>query len=78
VATIRINRGKWQAIIRGTGYPQLPKSFELKKDAECWGREQEIESGYWVDRSEDQRTTLRSQPPLTDRFQTLTPQVFAW
>lgn len=67
MATIRQRGTKWQCIIKRTGYPLQAKSFDLKKDADKWGREQEqeIDSGHWVDRSEAQRTTLSE---LLDRY----------
>ncbi|HET7833193.1 MAG TPA: site-specific integrase [Gallionella sp.] len=60
MATIRQRGTKWQCIIKRTGYPPQTKTFELKRDAEKWGRlqEREIDSGQWVDRTEAERTTL--------------------
>lgn len=60
MATIRPMRGKWQAVVRRKGHPTLTKSFDLQKDAEKWGRQQErlIDSGQWVDRTEAEQTTL--------------------
>jgi len=43
MATIRINRGKWQAIVRRTGFPQQSKSFESKTNARKWARQKEAE-----------------------------------
>jgi integrase len=53
-------REKWQAIVRRKGYPAQSKSFELRKDAEKWGRQQErlIDAGEWVDRKEAHQTTF--------------------
>jgi integrase len=53
-------REKWQAIVRRKGYPAQSKSFELRKDAEKWGRQQErlIDAGEWVDRKEAHQTTV--------------------
>lgn len=60
MATIRQRGTKWQCIIKRTGYPIQTKTFDLKKDAEKWGRlqERDIDSGQWVDRTEAERTTL--------------------
>jgi integrase len=41
MATIRKRYGKWQAQIRRQGFPSLTKSFQSRKDAETWSREQE-------------------------------------
>lgn len=67
MATIRQRGTKWQCIIKRTGYPLITKTFELKKDAEHWGRQQEreIDSGHWVDRTEAHRLTLSD---LLDRY----------
>jgi len=43
MATVRINRGKWQAIVRRTGYPQQSKSFVSKINARKWARRKEAE-----------------------------------
>lgn len=60
MATIRPMRDKWQAIVRRKGYPSQCKSFELRKDAEKWARQQEraIDAGHWVDRTEAEQTIL--------------------
>ncbi len=60
MATIRAMRNKWQAIIRRKGYPALSKSFELRKDAEKWARQQErlMDAGEWADQTEARQTTL--------------------
>lgn len=67
MATIRQLKDKWQAIVRRKGYPAQSKTFELKKDAERWARQQErlMDAGHWVDRSEAERTTLGE---LLDRY----------
>ncbi|EBA03508.1 probable site-specific integrase/recombinase [Rhodobacteraceae bacterium HTCC2150] len=39
MATIRAHRGKWQAIIRRSGYPQQSKSFITKAHAVKWARQ---------------------------------------
>ena len=61
MATIRPMRDKWQCIVRRKGYPAKSKTFDLRKDAEKWGRQQErlIDSGQWVDRTEAEQTPLR-------------------
>lgn len=60
MATIRPMRDKWQCIIRRKGHPAQSKTFDLRKDAEKWGRQQErlIDAGQWVDRTEAEQTTL--------------------
>lgn len=60
MATIRPMRDKWQCIIRRKGHPAQSKTFELRKDAEKWGRQQErlIDAGQWIDRTEAEQTTL--------------------
>ena len=60
MATIRLFRKKWQAIVRRKGYPSQSKSFDLRKDAEKWARQQErlFDTHQWVDYSEAERTTL--------------------
>ncbi len=67
MATIRPMRDNWQAIVRRKGYPPQSKTFELKKDAEKWARQQErqIDTGEWVDRTEAHQTTLAD---LLDRY----------
>lgn len=68
MATIRQRGSKWQAIIKRQGYPTQTKSFELKKDAEKWARQQErkIDAGEWTDQSLSKLTTLSD---LLDRYQ---------
>jgi integrase len=39
MATIRVHRGKWQAIVRRVGYPQKSKSFISKAHAVKWARQ---------------------------------------
>lgn len=60
MATIRQRNDRWQAIVKRKGHPLLSNTFELKKDAEKWARQQErsIDTGEWVDRSAAQQTTL--------------------
>lgn len=51
---------QYQAIIRRKGYPAQTKTFESRADAERWAREVEanIDTGYFRDRREVERTTL--------------------
>ncbi len=51
---------QFQAIIRRKGYPSQTKTFESRADAERWIREVEanIDTGYFRDRREVERTTL--------------------
>ena len=68
MATIRQRGTRWQVIIKRKGHPPQSQTFELKKDAEKWGRLQErlMDAGQWVDRSEAEQTTLEE---LLDRYQ---------
>lgn len=68
MATIRQRGNRWQVIIKRKGHPPQSQTFELKKDAEKWGRLQErlMDAGQWVDRSEAEQTTLEE---LLDRYQ---------
>jgi integrase len=68
MATIRQRGNRWQVIIKRKGYPPQTKTFNLRKDAEKWGRLQErlIDAGQWVDRTEAEQTTLEE---LLDRYQ---------
>ena len=67
MATIRQRGNHWQCIVKRKGYPIQTKTFDLKKDAEKWARQQErsIDAGEWVDRTEAQQTTLDE---LLDRY----------
>ena len=67
MATIRERAGRWQAIIKRKGYPQQSRTFDLRKDAEKWARQQErqMDAGQWVDRTEAEQTTLAK---LLDRY----------
>ncbi len=69
MATIRSMRDKWQAVVRRKGYPAQSKTFDLRKDAEKWARQQEraIDAGQWVDRTEAEQTTLKE---LLERYAT--------
>lgn len=68
MATIRQRGPRWQVIIKRKGYPPQTKTFNLRKDAEKWGRLQErlMDAGQWVDRTESEQTTLEE---LLDRYQ---------
>lgn len=67
MATIRQRSGRWQAIVKRKGYPSQTKTFDLRKDAEKWARQQEraIDTGHWQDRTEAEQTTFWS---LLDRY----------
>lgn len=60
MATIRQRGNRWQCIIKRKGHPLLSNTFDLKKDAEKWARQQEraIDAGQWIDRTEAEQTTL--------------------
>lgn len=60
MATIRERNNRWQCIVKRKGYPLQSKTFNHKKDAERWAREQEssLDAGTWIDRTEAARTTL--------------------
>ena len=42
MATIRKHRSKWQAIVRRKGVGSKSKTFNIKRDAQRWAREQEL------------------------------------
>ncbi len=48
MATIRKRGAKWQVQIRRTGFPSVSRSFRVRKDAEAWARQTEVQA----DRSE--------------------------
>jgi len=48
MATIRKRGSKWQVQIRRTGFPAVTKPFRVRKDAEVWARQTEVQA----DRSE--------------------------
>jgi hypothetical protein len=69
MATIRRGGTKWQVQIRRVGFPSISRTFRIRKDAEAWARQTEVQA----DRSElltDPRvlhrivteTFVRSQP----------------
>jgi integrase len=51
MATIRQRGKNWQVIVKRKGYPLQSKTFDLKKNAEIWGRKQErlLDTGTWSD-----------------------------
>jgi integrase len=68
MASIRKHRDKWQVQIRRKGVPAVSRSFCLKRDAEIWARQFEIEvdqKGLPVDTSVLRKTTLRD---LVERY----------
>ena len=67
MATIRQRAERWQCIVKRKGYPTQSKTFDLKKDAEKWGRlqERQLDAGQWVDRTEAEQTTVGG---LLDRY----------
>lgn len=67
MATIRKRGNRWQCIVKRQGHPTHAQSFELKKDAEKWGRQQErlIDTGEWSDRIPVNQTTLKE---LLERY----------
>ncbi|WP_319237479.1 site-specific integrase [uncultured Propionivibrio sp.] len=60
MATIRQRGSRWQCIIKRKGHPTISQSFDIKRDAEKWGRQQErlMDAGQWVDISEAASTSL--------------------
>ncbi len=67
MATIRQRNNRWQVIVKRKGHPLQSKTFNLKKDAEKWARQQEqlMDAGQWVDRTEAEQTSLND---LLDRY----------
>ena len=67
MATIRQRGTRWQVIVKRKGYPTKSNTFDLKKDAEKWGRQQErlMDTGEWADTAPAQQTTLGE---LLDRY----------
>ncbi|WP_397473744.1 site-specific integrase [Pusillimonas sp.] len=43
MATVSSYRGKWKCQVRKKGYPPQTKTFQLKADAEAWGRSIEVQ-----------------------------------
>jgi integrase len=62
MATIRARGERWQAIVRRQGYPQQTKTFDLKADAEKWGRAQErlMDMGEWNPCIKDASTATKA------------------
>lgn len=60
MATIRQRNDRWQVIVKRKGYPTQSKTFDLRKDADKWARQQErsMDAGQWQDHTEAQQTTL--------------------
>ena len=58
---------QWQATVRRVGFPAKSKTFERKRDAEDWSKiiESEMRRGFFTDRSQAERTTLRQ---LMERY----------
>lgn len=74
MATIRQRNNRWQCIVKRKGYPLISKTFELRKDAEKWARQQErlLDKGEWHDRSTAEQMTMGD---LLDRYlKEITPQ----
>ncbi|WP_028993579.1 tyrosine-type recombinase/integrase [Azonexus hydrophilus] len=67
MATIRQRNDRWQVIVKRKGYPTQSKTFDLRKDAEKWARQQErsMDAGQWQDRTEAEQTTLKD---LLERY----------
>lgn len=67
MATIRQRGNRWQCIIKRKGHPLVSQTFDIKKDAEKWARQQErlIDTGQWIDKSELTNTSLAD---LLDRY----------
>ena len=42
MSTIRSRNGKYQCIVRIAGYPTITKTFDVKKDAEVFGKDLEL------------------------------------
>jgi integrase len=60
MATIRQRANRWQCIIKRKGHPLISRTFDLRKDAERWARQEErlIDKGEWVDRTQANVITL--------------------
>jgi integrase len=44
MATIRKRGAKWQVQIRRVGFPSVSRSFHVRKDAEAWARQTEVQA----------------------------------
>ncbi|PUE29025.1 hypothetical protein B9Z39_02810 [Limnohabitans sp. JirII-29] len=67
MATVRQRGDRWQVIVKRKGYPTRSNTFDLKKDAEKWGRQQErlMDTGDWSDTAPAKNTTLEQ---LLERY----------
>jgi hypothetical protein len=67
MASIRKNRGRWQAVIRKKFHPTATKSFLSKAEASRWtkGSELKIERGVFESLDEANRTKLKD---LLERY----------
>ena len=67
MATIRLRGKRWQAIVKRKGFPLQSKTFDIKRDAEKWGRQQErlIDTGLWSNTFSATQTSLNQ---LLDRY----------
>ena len=74
MATIRLNRNKWQAIVRRKGYPQQSKSFVSKTDARKWARQVEakLDAGLYLG-DEASKVDMRVGELLQRYKKTVTP-----
>lgn len=60
MAFVRQRGNRWQCIVKRAGFPLKSRTFDLKKDAEKWGRQEErlMDTGHWIDPGIAQRTTI--------------------
>ena len=61
MATVTQTRsGNWQAVIRRTGWPQITKTFRLKRDAQHWAHsvEDEMLRGTYIQRTSAEKMTI--------------------
>jgi integrase len=67
MATVRQRNGRWQAIVKRTGFPSQTRTFGLRRDALKWATAQErlLDTGEWQDATEARRTTMAA---LLDRY----------
>jgi hypothetical protein len=74
MATFRKRSNGWQARIQRKGYPDLNKTFSMRKEAESWARniESEMDRGVFLSRVEADKTTLAEL--LTRYLKEITPQ----
>ncbi|KAA1189255.1 site-specific integrase [Pseudohalioglobus sediminis] len=62
MATFRKRSGRWQAMIRRTGHPQLTKTFNSKADAAKWARQMETQ----IERQLHLPSHSQAQMPLSE------------